>query len=123
MGFLSFIVAALAAIVAIVIAFLILWRKDPIKSAFSGLVASLIVLTGSLGSQSIEFEASIPRNDFLGIPIEVNKLVVSGTPENIWITAFLSIAILLAWFGKLINDDKKYQEDNKKNQILPAWLL
>jgi Na+/proline symporter len=104
MGVWSFIVAAFAAVVAIVIAFLILWKRDVIKSAFSGLVASLIVLTGSLGSQSVEFEASIPKTFFFGIPIEVTKFVVSGTPENIWIIAFLTIAGLLAWFGKLIND-------------------
>jgi len=107
MGVWSFLVAALAALVAIVIAFLILWKRDPIKSAFSGLTASLIVLAGSLGSQSIEFKASIPKNDVLGIPLEVTEFVVSGTPTPIWITAFLSIALLLAWFGKLISDDRR----------------
>jgi uncharacterized membrane protein len=112
MGVWSFLVAAIAAFVAIIIAFLILWKNDPIKSAFSGLTASLIVLAGSLGSQSIEFIASIPKNDALGIPFEVTEFVVTGTPMPIWITAFLSIAALLAWFGKLIVDDRARTNDS-----------
>lgn len=106
MGVWSFMVAAIAALVAVIVAFFILWKRDPIKSAFSGLTASLIVLAGSLGSQSIEFKASIPKNDAFGFPIEVTEFVVTGTPMPIWITAFLSIAALLAWFGKLIVDDR-----------------
>ncbi len=106
MGILSFIIAILSAIVAIIIAYFILREKDPIKSAFSGLMSSFIVLIGGLGSQSIEFKASMPKHDTFGFPIEVTEFIVSGTPTPIWITAFLSIVVLLGWFSKLINDDR-----------------
>ena len=102
MGVWAFLVAALAAIVAIIIAFFILWKKDPIKSAFSGFVSSLIVLVGSLGSQSIEFKASMPKHDEFGFPIEVTEFVVTSTPTSIWIISFLSIVLLIVWFGTLI---------------------
>lgn len=102
MGVWAFLIAALAGIVAIVIAFFILWKKDPIKSAFSGLVSSLIVLVGSLGSQSIEFKASMPTNEAFGFPIEVKEFVVTSTPISVWLTSFISIALLLVWFSTLI---------------------
>ncbi|HCE1578162.1 TPA: hypothetical protein ACF39K_004503 [Vibrio parahaemolyticus] len=102
MGIWAFLIAALAGIVAIVIAFFILWKKDPIKSAFSGLVSSLIVLFGSVGSQSIEFKASMPTHDAFGFPIEVKEFVVTSTPISLWLTACISIVLLLFWFSGLI---------------------
>ncbi|MCP4744711.1 MAG: hypothetical protein GY874_01015 [Desulfobacteraceae bacterium] len=103
----SFLIAAIAAVAAIVIAFFILWKNNPIKSAFAGLTASLIVLTGGLGSQSIKLKASMPNHDVFGFPIVVKEFVITGTPAIIWITAFLAIAALLAWFGQLIANERK----------------
>lgn len=106
MGIWPYFIAVVVGLIAVVIAFFMLWHKDPISSAFAGLTSALIVLSGSLASQNIEFRVVIPRNDVLGFPFEVTEFYVTGTPIAIWITAFVSIAILLAWFGKLIVIDR-----------------
>lgn len=102
----SYFIAVLVGALAVVIAFYMLWHKDPIASAFAGLTSSLIVLSGGLASQSIEFRAVIPRNEILGFPFEVTEFYVTGTPMALWITAYVSIAMLLAWFARLIVLDR-----------------
>jgi len=103
----SLLISALLVLIGLVIFLILQRKKDAIETAFTGLATALIIMAGGLSVQNIEFSANIPKAEVLGIAFTVTSFTVTGTPMPVWITAFLSIAALLAWLAKVIADERK----------------
>ena len=115
MNVLSILFTVIVGLIAIIIVFVDLWRRDPIRSALAGLLASLVVMAGSLRAQSWEWNATVPDVEILGVPIKDIDISVVTSSDVTWQIAFVSIALALAWFGYLLVWDRRHEREHKTN--------
>jgi hypothetical protein len=70
-------------------------------------MSALVALSGSLASQSFVATGNIEQAEILGVVLTNFRFELVTTPDSIWITAYLSISVLLGWYGKLLADDRQ----------------
>ena len=79
-----------------------IWVKDPFKAALGSCLSSLAVLVGSLGVPDVKGTADLAVNFGIGTFNSKGVAFSTGTPPLLWVTAFISIAVLVSLFALLL---------------------
>lgn len=101
-------------IVALVTLILYIRAKDPFQAALASLLSALTVLVGSLGVPEFRGQLQIDLNLGFVAVRSIALQVLVGTPPLLWITAFISIVVLIVIFAVILRFENR---DRRAHQI------